>query len=100
MSIFSEMLNSKIAKLRNKEKKSELTNFERIASGNFKKKVEKTEKVEETPYLTVEDKQKRPNIKSREKNRMASKSPMGKDDSSENKLKRLFSKDKKTVKEK
>lgn len=44
------MLSNKITKIRKREKKSELSNFDRIATGNlnFKKKVEPT------PYLVVE----------------------------------------------
>lgn len=79
-----------LGKIGKKEKKSELLNFDRIASGNFKKKAE------ETPYLTIE-RGVQPR-KSREKNRLSSKSPCKKENSNENKLARLFSKEKKTVK--
>lgn len=75
-----------------REKKSELSNFERIASGTFKKKAE------ETAYLTVEATA-QPK-RSREKDRLCSKSPSRKESSNENKLARLFSKDKHPVKEK
>ena len=77
--MFIKILNVKISRLRNTEKKSELKNFDRIASGNFKKKVEK---IEEMPYLAVEERAKKSGAKSREKNRLTSKSPMGKDTSS------------------
>ena len=93
------MLGCRITRLRTKEKKSELTNFERIASGTFKKKVEKIKKTEEKLDPNVQEKMKKIEGRSIEKNKLKSSSSLGKDDSG-NKLKRLFSKQKKAVKEK
>jgi hypothetical protein len=73
-----------------REKKAELSNFDNIVSCNFKKKPE--EKV----YLKVEE----PKVvrRSKEKERQSSKSPRKTSGSNDNKLNRLFSKEKNPLK--
>jgi hypothetical protein len=67
-----------------REKKAELSNFDNIVSGNFKKKTE------DKMYLKVEE----PRVvrRSKEKDKQSSRSPRKASGSNDNKLNRLFSK--------
>lgn len=80
-----------------KEKKSELSNYDRIVSGNFKKKTE------EKCYLEVEEpravrRSKEKDRRSKEKDRLDS-NRKDKNPSNDNKLNRLFSKEKNQLRE-
>lgn len=97
LALFGELLEAKIGKLKKKEKKSELSNYDRIVSGNFKKKTE------EKCYLEVEEpravrRSKEKDRRSKEKDRLDS-NRKDKNPSNDNKLNRLFSKEKNQLRE-
>lgn len=75
-----------------RDKKAELSTFDSIVSGNFKKKPE------EKTFLKVEE----PRVarRSKERERQSSKSPRRASGSNDNKLNRLFSKEENPLKEK